>query len=76
MKLRPLTGRFATATAPTVVAWWVRAGSMMGASAVTVTSSCAPDTFMLTSTTRVWPMLRVRFGRRVVAKPVRAALTS
>ena len=76
MKLRPFTGRFDTATAPTVVAWWVRAGSMMGASAVTVTSSCAPDTCMPTSTVRVWPMLRVRFGRLVVEKPAREAVTS
>ena len=76
MKLRPFTGRFATARSPTVEAWCVRLGSMIGASAVTVISSCAEATFSVRSARRTWPMPRVRLGRLVVAKPVRAAVTS
>jgi hypothetical protein len=76
MKLRPFTGRFETERSFTVEDCWVRAVSMRGASALTVTSSCAAATFKERSIERTEPMFSTRFGRRVVAKPWRAAVTS
>lgn len=75
MKLRPLTGRLATACGPTVAAWAVRVASSTGASAVTVMASAAA-TLRVRSTLRVWPTVRGRPGWRAVAKPCNAAVTS
>ncbi len=76
MKFRPFTGRLETARSLTMEDCWVRAVSMTGASAVTVTSSWVAATLRAMSIESTEPMLSTRLGRLVVAKPASAAVTS
>ncbi len=57
MKLRPFTGRFATAVSPTVELTWLRLVSMIGDCPDTVTASDTADTAISIRNVSVCPMV-------------------